>query len=168
MSGSRTQRASRLWLVAETNTKCLASLPTDFTIIDLAHKEANSRPLSLDADTGVDESETPHSVKSTTTLHVQGDTLSASQFGVLSSFFPSIKRLYIQAFVFEDWNNDGFPAHTTGVVELLVISDACGEYITAGPIVRGQIPHVVLYLTHSLQFEGAADGSSQDVEDISQ
>lgn len=92
------------------------------------------------------------SQRATSTLHIKDDAPTASQFSLISSAFPNVKQLYIQTGIFERWNNDGFPSHSTWPLELLVISDACGEVITAESVINGEIEHLVFYLTHNLKF----------------
>ncbi|KAK4210906.1 hypothetical protein QBC37DRAFT_427957 [Rhypophila decipiens] len=67
---------------------------------------------------------------------------------------------------------DGFPSRSTWPLELLVIGDATGQTITAGPIVNGEIQHLVFYLTCNLRFGPQTDGYlavvMEDLDDISE
>ncbi|KAM7196203.1 hypothetical protein V8F33_006315 [Rhypophila sp. PSN 637] len=145
-----------LWLAAATKTRSLSFLPTDFPIIDLTPVPVQDGPLDVEQDPDMElqindgcDDGPPYDLdytytyferlqvqlprwsaqRLTSTLYIKGDTPLASQFSLISSAFPNVKRLYIETGPFEEWNNDGFPSRSTWPLELLVIGGADGEPI---------------------------------------
>jgi len=97
-------------------------------------------------------------------LEIRGDTPTNEEWDVLGAHFHNVKKLYVSTGFHECWVDDRFPLNWP--LEFLMISDATGELVQTPAILEGLVPHVVLYLTCNLMFEGpSSDQLSKTDED---
>ncbi|KAJ6503317.1 hypothetical protein C8R47DRAFT_1316561 [Mycena vitilis] len=86
------------------------------------------------------------------TLHLIKDTPSDAAWDLLSDHFVSVKDLFMDSGWDERLNDEKIPLHWP--LEKLTISSSCGEVCKSPWIVEGRVPHLVLYYTCGLRFEG--------------
>ncbi|KAK3326830.1 hypothetical protein B0H66DRAFT_551774 [Apodospora peruviana] len=135
-----------LWLAAATGITDPESLPP-ITIIDLTSSDSLETQLST-AD------------KHAKNLHLTGDAPTAEQWSALGAHFASVQNLHVQTGYREHWNDVNFPLNWP--LELLVISDACGEVVWTPAVAEGRVPHVVFYLTSGLRFDDGWDAEDKE------
>lgn len=85
-------------------------------------------------------------------LRVVGDTPSDAEWKILGSHFSSVEFLQLRAGFNEDLNDKGIPLHWP--VQKLEISDSVTEVFQSPFVREGRVPHLSLFFTCGLQFEG--------------
>ena len=85
-------------------------------------------------------------------LRVEGDTPSDAEWKILGSHFSSVEFLQLWAGFNEDLNDKGVPLHWP--LQKLEISDSVTEVLQSPFVREGRVPHLSLFFTCGLQFEG--------------
>ncbi|KAJ5818164.1 hypothetical protein N7474_003755 [Penicillium riverlandense] len=87
-----------------------------------------------------------------TTLKINNDTPSDTEWALLGKHFSKIKNLEMDTGFNEELNDKHMPLHWP--LQRLLLGSACGEIIESPWVRQGRISHLIMYLTHGLRFEG--------------
>lgn len=85
-------------------------------------------------------------------LSIEGDTPSDTEWSILGSHFTNVEHLHLRAGFNEDLNDKGIPLHWP--LQKLEFSDSVSEVFQSPFILEGRVPHLSLFFTSGLRFEG--------------